>query len=141
MDAFFWVGGLPTSAVTDLGATPGVKIKLIDHAESRWQDEFEYGNLYAGSTIKAGTYPGQTTDNKNTVVWNILVSNAKMSGRDADNIVKIISTRRRISSRCTAREELLVGQPGKRVLADPVASRRNQVHDRTRREDVARARS
>jgi len=25
IDAFFWVGGLPTAAVTDLGATPGVK--------------------------------------------------------------------------------------------------------------------
>src|SRR3954451_1412768 len=24
IDAFFWVGGLPTAAVTDLGATPGV---------------------------------------------------------------------------------------------------------------------
>ena len=33
IDAFFWVGGLPTAAVTDLGATPGVKIKLIDHAD------------------------------------------------------------------------------------------------------------
>src|SRR5215472_2630676 len=50
----------------------------------------KYGNLYAGSSIKAGTYPGQTTDNKNTVVWNILVSNAKMSDQDAYNIVKTI---------------------------------------------------
>src|SRR6266540_3577191 len=33
IDAFFWVGGLPTAAVTDLGATPNVKIKLIDHAD------------------------------------------------------------------------------------------------------------
>src|SRR5574338_195345 len=33
IDAFFWVGGLPTSAVTDLGATPGVKIKLIDSSD------------------------------------------------------------------------------------------------------------
>ena len=31
IDAYFWVGGLPTAAVTDLGATPNVKIKLIDH--------------------------------------------------------------------------------------------------------------
>src|SRR5438128_9669221 len=31
IDAFFWVGGLPTAAVTDLAATPGAKIKLIDH--------------------------------------------------------------------------------------------------------------
>ena len=39
IDAYFWVGGLPTAAVTDLGATPGVKIKLIDHADVRRQDE------------------------------------------------------------------------------------------------------
>src|SRR5207253_208705 len=28
IDAFFWVGGLPTAAVTDLANTPGVKLKL-----------------------------------------------------------------------------------------------------------------
>jgi len=90
IDAFFWVGGLPTSAVTDLGATPGVKIKLIDHADLAAKMNAKYGDLYAGSTIKSGTYPGQTTDNKNTVVWNILVANAKMSDQDAYNIVKTI---------------------------------------------------
>src|SRR5258706_928906 len=33
IDAFFWVGGLPTAAVTDPGATPNVKMKMIDHSE------------------------------------------------------------------------------------------------------------
>src|ERR1700741_69760 len=33
IDAYFWVGGLPTAGVTDLAATPGVKIKLVDHSE------------------------------------------------------------------------------------------------------------
>src|SRR3954452_7601219 len=33
IDAFFWVGGLPTAAVTDLANTPGVKIKMVDHAQ------------------------------------------------------------------------------------------------------------
>ena len=31
IDAFIWSGGLPTAAVTDLAATPGTKIKLIDN--------------------------------------------------------------------------------------------------------------
>jgi len=31
IDAFFWVSGMPTSDVTDIGATPGLKIKLVDH--------------------------------------------------------------------------------------------------------------
>jgi uncharacterized protein len=90
IDAFFWVGGLPTSAVTDLGATPGVKLKLIDHGDLADVMNKKYGNLYASSTIKSGTYPGQAKDNVNTVVWNILVSNAKMSDQDAYNIVKTI---------------------------------------------------
>jgi TRAP transporter TAXI family solute receptor len=94
IDAFFWVGGLPTAAVTDLGATPGVKIKLVDHAEVAGKMNAKYGDLYAGSTIKAGTYPGQATNNKNTVVWNILVANAKMSDQDAYNIVKTIFDKR-----------------------------------------------
>src|SRR5919109_4729760 len=33
IDAFFWVGGLPTAAVTDLANSPGVKIKMIDHGD------------------------------------------------------------------------------------------------------------
>ncbi|HET9714592.1 MAG TPA: TAXI family TRAP transporter solute-binding subunit [Pseudolabrys sp.] len=94
IDAFFWVGGLPTSAVTDLGATPGVKIKLVDHADLAAKMNAKYGDLYAASTIKAGTYPGQMTDNKNTVVWNILVANASMSDQDAYNVVKTIFDKR-----------------------------------------------
>jgi TRAP transporter TAXI family solute receptor len=90
IDAFFWVGGLPTAAVTDLGATPGVKIKLIDHADLAGKMNEKYNNLYAASTIKAGVYPGQDKDNKVTAVWNILVTNDKMSDEDAYNIVKLI---------------------------------------------------
>jgi TRAP transporter TAXI family solute receptor len=90
IDAFFWVGGLPTAAVTDLGATPGVKIKLIDHSETVGKMNEKYGDLYATSTIKAGVYPGQTADNKNTVVWNILVANASMPDDMAYKVVQTI---------------------------------------------------
>src|ERR1700674_1399485 len=54
IDAFFWVGGLPTAAVTDLAATPGVKMKLIDHSEVVDKMNAKYGKLYAASLIKAG---------------------------------------------------------------------------------------
>jgi TRAP transporter TAXI family solute receptor len=90
IDAFFWVGGLPTSAVTDLGATPGVKIKLIDHADMAAKMNAKYGNLYAASVIKAGVYPGQDKDNHNTVVWNIMVANANMPDDMAYTIVKTV---------------------------------------------------
>src|SRR5437879_5436619 len=90
IDAFFWVGGLPTAAVTDLAATPGVKMKLIDHSEVVDKMNAKYGALYAASTIKAGVYPAQDKDNKNTVVWNILVSRADMPDDMAYNVVKTI---------------------------------------------------
>jgi uncharacterized protein len=50
----------------------------------------KYGNLYAASVIKAGTYPGQDKDNLNSVVWNILVAGDRMSDDLAYTIVKTI---------------------------------------------------
>src|SRR5690242_8017052 len=47
IDAFFWVGGLPTAGVTDLAATPGVKIKLIDHADALDKMNAKYGGIYS----------------------------------------------------------------------------------------------
>ena len=90
IDAFFWVGGLPTSAVTDLGATPGVKIKMIDHADAADAMNKKYGQLYAANVIPAGTYPGQDTPNKNVVVWNLLVANEKLPEQVAYNVVKTL---------------------------------------------------
>ncbi|MBV9347835.1 MAG: TAXI family TRAP transporter solute-binding subunit [Pseudolabrys sp.] len=91
IDAFFWVGGLPTSAVTDLGATPGVKLKLIDHADAVDKMNAKYGNLYAAATIKKSVYPGQEKDNKVTAVWNLLVTGDKqMTDQEAYNIVKLV---------------------------------------------------
>ncbi|AMN40971.1 TAXI family TRAP transporter solute-binding subunit [Rhodoplanes sp. Z2-YC6860] len=88
IDAYFWVGGLPTAAVTDLGATPGVKLKLIDHAEVLDKMNAKYGDIYSAAVIPAKTYPGQDKDNKITSVQNILVSNASMSDQVAYDIVK-----------------------------------------------------
>jgi TRAP transporter TAXI family solute receptor len=90
IDAFFWVGGLPTAAVTDLGATPGLKIKLIDHSDVVDKMNAKYGKLYVTDVIPAKTYPGQDTDNNISTVWNILVTNDKMTDDIAYAIVKII---------------------------------------------------
>ena len=73
IDAFFWVGGMPTAAVTDLAATPGIKIKLIDHDEAVDAMNKKYGPLYVKGVIPAGTYAGQDKPNAEVDVWNILV--------------------------------------------------------------------
>jgi TRAP transporter TAXI family solute receptor len=90
IDAFFWVGGLPTAAVTDLAATPGMKIKLIDHADLVDKMNAKYGKLYSAGKIPSSVYPGMDKDNANTEVWNIIVTGAKMSDADAYNIVKTL---------------------------------------------------
>jgi TRAP transporter TAXI family solute receptor len=90
IDAFFWVGGLPTAAVTDLGATPGVKIKLVDTEDLVEKMNAKYGKLYSKGVIPTKTYPGQTADNKISVVQNILIANAKMSDKMAYDIVKTL---------------------------------------------------
>jgi TRAP transporter TAXI family solute receptor len=90
IDAFFWVGGLPTAAVTDLAATPGTKIVMIDHSDALAEMNRRYDNLYAKDVIPKGTYSGQDRDNQVIAVWNILATNEKMSEKMAYDIVKTL---------------------------------------------------
>src|SRR3954465_3761853 len=90
IDAFFWVGGLPTAGVTDLAATPGVKLKLVDHSDVLEKMNAKYGPLYVTDAIPAGAYPGTKVENKIVDVWNILVTGDRMSDEVAYNIVKTV---------------------------------------------------
>ncbi len=90
IDAFFWVGGLPTAAVTDLANSPGVKIKMIDHADLVPAMNKKYGNLYVKDAISKDVYKGMDKDNQQATVMNILVSHEKMDDKTAYNIVKAI---------------------------------------------------
>jgi uncharacterized protein len=90
IDAFFWVGGVPTAALTDLAATPGIKMKLVDHAQYAEAMNKKYGQLYVKSSIAAGSYAGQDKAVGNIDVWNILVASDKMSDKMAYDIVKTL---------------------------------------------------
>ncbi|MBM3565102.1 MAG: TAXI family TRAP transporter solute-binding subunit [Alphaproteobacteria bacterium] len=94
IDAFFWVGGLPTAAVSDLAATPGIKIQMIDHADVVPAMNKKYDNLYAPDTIAKSVYQGMQQDNKVATVWNVLVAHKDMSDADAYTIVKTIFDRK-----------------------------------------------
>jgi len=90
IDAFFWVRGLPTAAVTDLANTPGTKIKLIDHSEVVSKMNQKYGNLYVEDSIPKAVYKGMDADNKQATVMNLLVAHEKMDDKTAYNIVKAV---------------------------------------------------
>ena len=90
IDAFFWVGGLPTAAVTDLANSPGMKIVMVDTNDEVVAMNKKYGNLYFPTVIPKATYSGMAKDNKVAAVANILVVNANMSDADAYKIVKAV---------------------------------------------------
>ncbi len=94
IDAFFWVGGLPTAAVTDLANTPGTKIRMIDHADAVAAMNKKYGNLYIEDVIPKDVYRGMDADNKQATVMNILVCHESMDEKTAYNIVKTIFDKR-----------------------------------------------
>jgi TRAP transporter TAXI family solute receptor len=81
---------VPTAAVTDLAATPGMKIKLLDHADAIPSMVKKYGPLYVKGTIPAKSYPGQEKEAVVADVWNLLVVNEKMDQKLAYQITKAI---------------------------------------------------
>jgi hypothetical protein len=94
IDAFFWVGGLPTAAVTDLANTPGTKLKMVDHADAVAAMNKKHGNLYVEDVIPKDVYKGMDADNKQATVMNILVAHESMDDKTAYNIVKTIFDKR-----------------------------------------------
>jgi len=94
IDAFFWVGGLPTGAVTDLANTPGMKLRMIDHADLVDAMNKKYGNLYVKDVIPKSVYKGMDADNQQASVMNKLVAHKDMDEKTAYNIVKTIFEKR-----------------------------------------------
>ena len=94
IDAYFWVGGLPTAGVTDLASTPNTKIKILNIAHLTSKMNAKYGKLYAEAVIPAATYKGMDKDVKNNTVWNIMVVNASMADEMAYKLTKLMLEKR-----------------------------------------------
>jgi TRAP transporter TAXI family solute receptor len=90
IDAFFWVGGLPTAAVTDLANSPGVKIKMIDIADLVPAMTKKYGNIYIKDVIPQRMYKGMEADNQAATVTNLLAVHQNMDDKTAYAIVKAL---------------------------------------------------
>ncbi|HEY4253978.1 MAG TPA: TAXI family TRAP transporter solute-binding subunit [Roseomonas sp.] len=89
LDAYFFVSGVPTSAVTDLAATPGTTIQLVDHADLHRAIVEKHGPVYFPEVIPAGTYPGQTHDNAQLSVANVLAVREDMPAELVTQILRI----------------------------------------------------
>jgi TRAP transporter TAXI family solute receptor len=90
IDAFFWVGGLPTAAVTDLANSPGVKIKMIDIANLVPEMAKKHGNIYIKDVIPKYIYKGMDADNQAATVTNLLAVHQNMDDKTAYAITKTL---------------------------------------------------
>jgi TRAP transporter TAXI family solute receptor len=90
IDGFFWDGGVPTSAVLDLAASPGVKMELIPHDDLIPKMVQKYGPVYYKSIIPKGVYTGINYDTPVAAVGNLLMCNQEMDEKLAHDILKAI---------------------------------------------------
>lgn len=111
LDALFWSGGLPTPAMQDLVATPGLGLTFVGQADllpALWDT---WGrSLYQPVTIPAGSYRGQDQDVPVVGVENVLV----VSGRLEADLVEVLT-----ASMFAARARLEAAHPEARHLAMP----------------------
>jgi hypothetical protein len=109
IDAFFWSGGLPTAALTDLAASPNVDFRLLPNGEFAGALQDAFGTFYGTATVAAGTYPGQDEEVEVVVVPNVLVVNEAMDEQLAYDIVKaMFDNRDDLVAAHPAAEELTV---------------------------------
>ncbi len=90
IDAFFWVGGLPTAAVSDLSNSPGVKIKMIDIAHLVPEMVKKHGSIYIKDVIPKYIYKGMDADNQAATVTNLLAVHQNMDDKTAYAITKAL---------------------------------------------------
>ncbi len=90
IDAYFWSGGVPTSSVLDVAASPGVKMVLIPHAELVDKMNAKYGPIYYKSVIPKKIYTGVDADTPVSAVGNLLMCHQDMDEQLAYIIVKTI---------------------------------------------------
>lgn len=90
IDAFFWVGGLPTGAVTDLANSPGMKIQMIDIAHLVPEMAKKHGNIYIKDVIPQRIYRGMAADNQAATVTNLLAVHQNMDDKTAYAITKAL---------------------------------------------------
>jgi uncharacterized protein len=90
LDGYFFNGGPPVAAITDLAATQGLKIKLIPNADLVPDLVKKFGPVFAKSQIPAKAYPNQDSVVPVIAIWNILVVPASMKDDQAYTILKTL---------------------------------------------------
>lgn len=88
IDAFFWSGGLPTGAVTDLATTEELVLLPSDEYVAALQKK--YGDAYESASIPKDTYKGLKADVPVVGVPNYLVVSEEMDDKLAQDLTALL---------------------------------------------------
>lgn len=86
--AMFWIGGLPTSAITDLVTTGNVKVVFVPAADLIAPLNKKYPGLYRSFTLPKAVYTGVPKDVPGVGISNIMFVAADMK---AETVTKILT--------------------------------------------------
>lgn len=89
LDGFFWIGGMPTSAVTDLMTTPNVKVTFLDAGKTIDKLKAKFGPVYSALTLPKAVY-GLKNDVPGIGVGNLVAVNAEMSEQLVRDLLKTL---------------------------------------------------
>jgi TRAP transporter TAXI family solute receptor len=111
VDAFIWSGGIPTPALQDLAATPGLTMGLLSHHDVLPILERAHGRgLYRAVIVPAGTYRGIDADVGVIGATNLLVASSRLDDDLVYGIVRVLFEQR---------DALVAAHPEARHLAVP----------------------
>jgi TRAP transporter TAXI family solute receptor len=116
IDGFFWSGGVPTGAVTDLATTDD--IRLLETAQYRDALQSEYGDAYQETEVEEGGYEG-VAGVATIGVPNVLVVNEDMDDELAYQITKALYEGKDRLATIVPAAEALDPAEGREVI-DPV---------------------
>ena len=95
VDAFFWSGGLPTAAITDLAHTSGITIRILSNDDIVDDLGDKYGKgLYVKGLVPKDMYPGLAGNIGVISTPNLLVVHADMDEKLAYDITRAMFERR-----------------------------------------------
>ena len=124
IEAFFWSGGVPTGAVTDLATTDEIRLLALDQYLDAMRERF--GEAYAEAEVEDDEYEG-VAGTTTIAVPNLLMVNEDMSDELAQRITQeLYDGKDRLATVVPAAESL---DPAKgREVVEPV-----QLHPGARR--------
>jgi TRAP transporter TAXI family solute receptor len=91
LDAFFWVGGLETGALSDLSAKVAIRLIPLGAYIERMRNR--YGSVYRTATVPAATYTG-TEDTLTIAVPSYLLTTTDLSADLVERLTRSLFTHR-----------------------------------------------